>query len=145
MRILGILLLIVSLGPLGWGGYVEFVYISNGQQKFDERMDEAEVKFNESLVDAEKRYKDRMNEIAANPNFNAQLKKSMTDTAKDIYDKALEAQKSSYQKARVMMQEGLDQHIEKTRNETMSMISLIAGLILLLAGGFLAFRRRVVE
>jgi LPXTG-motif cell wall-anchored protein len=142
MRILGILLILFSLVSVSWGGYVEFVYIADGKAKFAEQMEQAEVKFNASIDQAEEKYKKRLDEISSMTNLSDDYKTSMTESAEQMYQQAKQIGQESFEKGKEMMQSGLDRHVSDIRAETMSIYALIGGLLLLVFGAFLTFRRK---
>lgn len=142
MRILGILLILFSLISISWGGYVEFVYIADGKAKFDQQMDQAEIKFNSSIEKADENYKKRLDELSSMANLSDEYKQSMTDSAEQSYQQAKQIGQESFEKGKEMMQTGLDRKIAEIRDETRSLVALLGGILLFVLGAFLTFRRK---
>ena len=135
MRVLGVFLLILAVPMVGYGGYMELNFISplkEAVNEYGEKIDQAQEEFDQ-------RYQDTIAEqkVAAKESNNPylegvhQIQLNQLEVIRDSQIATLEAMKVS-----------AEQTLEASRQGYQTLNAVIYGIILLLVGGFLTFRKR---
>ena len=142
MRVLGILLLVISLAPLGFGGWIEFFYLSEVSSRYEQQKQDADARYNKHLETVENTINQQIETYKNNTGLTEAVRTQMIDTTQNTYKQSIKTAKDQYKAAREQVDAAMDDAISQVRSSYYTYESLGLGLILLLLGGFLTFRPR---
>jgi len=142
MRVLGILLVVISLAPLGFGGWVELFYLSEVSSRYEQQQQDADARYNKYLETVEKTINQQIETYKNNTGLTEAVRTQMIDTTKNTYKQSIETAKDQYKAAREQVDAAVDDAIGQVRSSYYTYESLGLGLILFLLGVFLMFRPR---
>ena len=140
MRVLGFLVLIISLAPLGFGGWAEFFYLSEVSSRYEQQKQDADTKYNDHLESVKRTLNQQIETYKNNTSLTEEVRTQMIDSTKDTLNQTIKTAKNQFEAARKQMDAAMDNAIGQVRSVYYIYESLGLGLVLFILGGFLAFR-----
>ena len=132
MRIVGIVLILIGLPLIGWFGYVELYYLGEVESGFEEQR----IKSEEAIISKIKETKDKFNTMKVNLKKSKASKKKIAQVDAQLND-LMGGLKENYKKQEKAMNELFESSISTVRNENFTVVSGIAGIIMILIGGMI--------
>lgn len=141
MRILGFVLMIVALLPIGWGGFVEFVYLDEPKRQYKQRITQVETAHHAAIEQAREQYQAQLAQYENGSGIDARVLEEAKSQAEEYFDQAAEMQEQAYKDAIEVVDDAFKEVLDAVRSESSSRASLAGGIGLLGLGAFLGFRR----
>jgi len=141
MRIIGVLLIILSLAPLGFAGWTEFFYLSNVKNTYNSTLDNTKIQYDKTLELYKNNYEKNL-EIINSGTPDSESKTELIDELTTTNQKTIEQAKSVFESNINIAKDTMSNNINLVRDMYYITEILVIGAIMLLLGLFLTFRRK---
>ncbi|MDC0229646.1 pentapeptide repeat-containing protein [Deltaproteobacteria bacterium] len=132
MRIAGILLIVVGMLLTGWFGYVELFYLDKLESEFEKQ----KIKSEETNISRIKETEDKFNKMKAKLKNSKVSEKKIEQLDIQLEDLIM-GLKANFNKQEKARNDLLESSIRSVRNENFTVELGIAGIILIIFGGFI--------